>query len=68
MHHQGLRVLKLLGANELGQLKLPAKHPKKKKRKRKNNNTNRYIEEMIKKGSSGLINKQLTNFIDNLSI
>lgn len=40
----------------------------KRRRKRKNNNVNKNAEEMIKKTSTGLINKQLTNFIDNLSI
>jgi hypothetical protein len=29
---------------------------------------NKCIQEMVQKTSSGLINKNLTNFIDNLSI
>lgn len=40
----------------------------KRKKKKKNNNVNKLIEEMGSKCTSGLINKQLTNFIDNLSI
>lgn len=40
----------------------------KRRRKRKNNSSQKIIEEMVKKGSSGLINKQMTNFIDSLSI
>ena len=40
----------------------------KRKKKKKNNNANKSIEDMVSKATSGLINKQLTNFIDNLSI
>jgi hypothetical protein len=40
----------------------------KKRRKRKNNNPNRNLQELTEIASKSLINKHLTNFIDNLSI